>query len=51
MGKARQIGIVDGDALDLLRQMTQTGPEDQTQTRGLGPGPVADQGGQGFSVP
>jgi hypothetical protein len=51
MGKARQVGVVDRNAVDLVGQM----PEPEPRTRPIfgrsTPGAVADQGGEVLSVP
>jgi hypothetical protein len=51
MGKARQVGVVDGSAVDLVGQMPEAGAEDEADLRGVRPRAVADQGGEVLSVP
>jgi hypothetical protein len=51
MRETGQVGVVDGDAVDLLRQMPEAGAEDEADLRRLNTRAVADQGGEVLSVP
>jgi hypothetical protein len=46
-----QVGVVDGDTVDLLGEVAEAGAEDEAEARRDVPGAVADQGGEILSVP
>jgi hypothetical protein len=50
MRETGQVGVVDGDAVDLLRQMPEAGAEDEADLRRLNTRAVADEGGEVLSV-